>query len=41
MQLSKKYNDYLNVTPWHDGGKTDVENGEMLCRTCNREKSGR
>ena len=30
-----------HITPWHAGGKTDISNGEMLCVTCNREKSGR
>ena len=29
-----------HITPWHDGGKTSTENLQMLCRECNRRKSG-
>ena len=29
-----------HITPWHDGGKTNSENCQMLCRECNRRKSG-
>lgn len=29
-----------HITPWHEGGKTIIENGQMLCRECNRRKSG-
>lgn len=29
-----------HITPWFEGGKTDDENCQMLCITCNREKSG-
>lgn len=29
-----------HITPWHLGGKTSAENCQMLCRQCNREKSG-
>lgn len=29
-----------HITPWHLGGKTDDANCQMLCKTCNREKSG-
>lgn len=29
-----------HITPWHDGGKTVVENCQILCRDCNRRKSG-
>lgn len=29
-----------HITPWHDGGKTISENCQMLCRECNRRKSG-
>lgn len=29
-----------HITPWHDGGKTDTQNCQMLCRECNRRKSG-
>ena len=30
-----------HITPWHDGGKTTAENCQMLCRDCNRRKSGK
>lgn len=29
-----------HITPWHEGGKTISENCQMLCRECNRRKSG-
>lgn len=29
-----------HITPWHDGGKTTPENCQMLCKECNRRKSG-
>ncbi len=29
-----------HITPWHDGGKTTADNCQMLCRECNRRKSG-
>ena len=29
-----------HITPWHSGGKTNAENCQMLCRECNRRKSG-
>jgi len=29
-----------HITPWHAGGKTNAENCQMLCRECNRRKSG-
>ena len=29
-----------HITPWHAGGKTISENCQMLCRDCNRRKSG-
>jgi len=29
-----------HITPWHSGGKTDISNGQMLCRECNRKKGG-
>ena len=28
-----------HITPWSEGGKTDEDNCQMLCRKCNREKS--
>jgi hypothetical protein len=30
-----------HITPWHEGGKTTAENCQMLCRECNRRKSGK
>ncbi|MDY6191057.1 MAG: HNH endonuclease [Treponema sp.] len=27
------------MTPWSQGGKTNLENCQMLCRDCNRRKS--
>ena len=30
-----------HITPWHLGGKTSPENCQMLCRECNRRKSGK
>ena len=30
-----------HITPWHRGGKTVSENCQMLCVSCNREKSGK
>ncbi|MBW1940720.1 MAG: DUF262 domain-containing protein [Deltaproteobacteria bacterium] len=30
-----------HITPWHEGGKTISENCQMLCKECNRTKSGR
>ena len=30
-----------HITPWHDGGKTIAKNCRMLCKQCNREKSGK
>jgi len=30
-----------HITPWHEGGKTREDNCQMLCRECNRRKSGR
>ena len=28
-----------HITPWSEGGKTTEENGQMLCKNCNRRKS--
>ena len=28
-----------HITPWVEGGKTNLENCQMLCRECNRRKS--
>ncbi len=30
-----------HITPWHEGGKTIDENCQMLCKECNRRKSGK
>lgn len=30
-----------HITPWSQGGKTELNNGQMLCRDCNRRKSDR
>jgi len=29
-----------HITPWHEGGKTISKNCQMLCKDCNRRKSG-
>ena len=39
FELSEMEADH--ITPWHEGGKTDEENCQMLCRECNRRKSGK
>ena len=30
-----------HIKPWHEGGKTVEENCQMLCKQCNRTKSGK
>jgi len=30
-----------HIKPWHEGGKTDAKNCQMLCKDDNRRKSGR
>jgi hypothetical protein len=30
-----------HIDPWHSGGKTTAENCQMLCKACNRRKSGK
>jgi len=30
-----------HIKPWHEGGKTIEENCQMLCKDCNRRKSGK
>lgn len=30
-----------HITPWHLGGKTIAQNCQMLCKECNRRKSGK
>ncbi len=39
FELSQMEADH--ITPWHDGGKTDAKNCQMLCRECKRRKSGK
>ena len=29
-----------HITPWHEGGKTNAANCQMLCKECNRRKGG-
>lgn len=30
-----------HITPWHEGGRTIDENCQILCKNCNRRKSGK
>ena len=30
-----------HITPWHAGGHTEKSNCQMLCKECNRRKSGK
>lgn len=30
-----------HITPWSQGGKTNIDNCQMLCRECNRRKSNK
>jgi 5-methylcytosine-specific restriction endonuclease McrA len=30
-----------HIDPWHSGGKTNAVNCQMLCKECNRRKSGK
>jgi hypothetical protein len=30
-----------HITPWYEGGKTIEENCQLLCKNCNRRKSGK
>lgn len=39
FELSEMEADH--ITPWHEGGRTIAENCQMLCRECNRRKSGK
>ncbi|MCQ2611283.1 MAG: DUF262 domain-containing protein [Treponema sp.] len=39
FELSEMEADH--ITPWSQGGKTTLENCQMLCRECNRRKSDR
>lgn len=39
FELSQMEADH--ITPWSQGGKTELINGQMLCRECNRRKSSK
>jgi hypothetical protein len=39
FKLEEMEADHIN--PWHEGGKTSAENCQMLCKPCNRKKSGK
>lgn len=39
FELSEMEADH--ITPWHEWGKTTSENCQMLCKNCNRTKSGK
>jgi hypothetical protein len=39
FQLAEMEADH--ITPWHEGGKTDAKNCQMLCKEDNRRKSGK
>lgn len=39
FELSQMEADH--ITPWHAGGQTSSDNCQMLCRECNRRKSGK
>lgn len=30
-----------HIVPWSKGGRTVIENGQLLCRDCNRRKSAK
>ena len=30
-----------HIKPWHEWWKTNIENCQMLCKNCNRTKSGK
>lgn len=30
-----------HITPWRDGGRTEIDNCQMLCRECNRRKGSK
>ncbi len=45
-KVCKKYFEFEemeadHITPWHEGGKTVIDNCQMLCKECNRRKSGK
>ena len=39
FQLDEMEADHID--PWHSGGKTVIDNCQMLCKPCNRRKSGK
>ena len=39
FEISKMEADH--ITPWSQNGKTELDNGQMLCRECNRRKSNK
>jgi hypothetical protein len=39
FEISEMEGDH--ITPWHEGGKTNAENCQMLCKEDNRRKSGK
>jgi len=39
FELSEMEADHID--PWHEGGKTEEKNCQMLCKECNRRKSGK
>lgn len=39
FELSEMEADH--ITPWHEGGQTTAGNCQMLCKNCNRTKSGK
>ena len=39
FEISEMEGDH--ITPWHESGKTDEDNCQMLCKNCNRRKSGK
>ena len=39
FEISEMQGDHID--PWHEGGKTIEDNCQMLCKSCNRHKSGK
>lgn len=39
FELNEMHADH--IVPWSKGGKTDLDNGQMLCAACNLEKSNK
>lgn len=37
FEIEEMHGDH--ITPWSQGGKTELKNGQMLCKDCNRKKS--